>query len=59
MKHLSQEEKKIRREEIKKIWVKESVKCYKMLTKVGEVYMYEEQSRLRSWRERELKRLES
>ncbi len=32
MKHLSQEEKKIRRDEIKKIWVKESVKCYKMLS---------------------------
>ena len=54
MEYLSQEEKKIKREQIKKKWLRESVLSYGSVEGVVEMQMV--QSKLRCWRERELKR---
>ena len=60
MEYLSQEEKKIKREQIKKKWLRESVLSYGSVGSVisveGVVEMQMVQSKLRCWRERELKR---
>lgn len=57
MEYLSQEEKKIKREQIKKQWLRESVLSYRSVSSVeGLDVMYKVQSELRRWRERELRR---